>query len=58
MFTREKPIRFCYKNWIICSDDGYPFKLIPYQGKSDGKKDGLLGPKVVSKMILWVSRAP
>ena len=27
------------KNWVICSDDGYPFKLIPYQGKSDGKED-------------------
>ena len=39
MFIRGKPIRFGYKNWVICSDDGYPFKLIPYQGKSDGKED-------------------
>ena len=43
MFIRGKPISFDYKNWVICSDDDYPFKFIPYQCKSDGKKDGPLG---------------
>ena len=51
MFIRGKPIRFGHKNSVICSNDGYPFKLIPYQGKSNGKKDGPLGPKVVKELL-------
>lgn len=31
MFIREKPIRFGCKDWMLCSYDGYPFKLILYQ---------------------------
>ena len=57
MFIRGKPIRFGHKNSVICSDDGYPFKLIPYQGKSNGKKDGPLGPKVVKELLEVVADA-
>ena len=34
MFISGKPIRFGYKDWMLCSDDGYPFKGMPYHGKS------------------------
>ena len=47
MFIRGKPIRFGNKNWVICSSDGYPFKVIPYQGTLSGNKEGRLGPRVV-----------
>ena len=50
MFIRGKPIRFGYKNWLLCSDDGYPFKVIPYQGKAAGSKEPL-GPKVVNELL-------
>lgn len=49
MFIRGKPIRFGYKNWVLCSDDGFPFKVIPYQGKSGNKQP--LGPRVVKDLL-------
>ena len=49
IFIIGKQIRFGYKNLVICSDNGYPFKIIPYQSKLDGKKDGPLGLKVVKE---------
>ena len=52
MFIRGKPIRFGFKNWVLAGDDGYPFKVSPYQGKeytAEGKE--LLGPKVVKDLI-------
>ena len=51
MFIRRKPIRFGFKNWVLCSEDGYPFKIIPYQGKSSGAKDGPLGSRVVKELL-------
>ena len=30
---RMKSIRFGYKNFLICSDDGYPYFVDPYCGK-------------------------
>ena len=50
MFIRGIPIRFGYKNWVLCSDDGYPFKIMPYQGKSEKDKSPL-GPKVVKELL-------
>ena len=38
----KKPIRFGYKNWVVCSGDGYPYKVTPYQGKSESKHEVLL----------------
>ena len=57
MFIRGKPIRFGYKNWVICSNDGYPFKVIPYQGKLNGNKEGPLGPRVVKQLLEIVTDA-
>ena len=36
---RTKKIRFGYKNFVICSDDGYPYFIDPYCGAKygDGK---------------------
>ena len=65
-FFRAKPIRFGYKNCVFCSDDGYPFKVIPYQGKAErregrekgrpreGKaesREGPLGSTVVKNLL-------
>ena len=30
-----KAIGIGYKNWDLTSDDGYPYKIIPYQGKKN-----------------------
>ena len=51
MFIRGKPIRFGYKNWVICSDDGYPFKVILYQGKAVGNREVPLGTRVVKELL-------
>ena len=40
-----------YKNWVICSDDGYPYKVIPYQGKSESNREGPLGSRVVIELL-------
>ena len=36
---------------MVCSDDGYPYKVIPYQGKSESKHEGLLGSRVVKELL-------
>ena len=38
IFISGKPIRFGYKNWVLCSGDGYPCKVNLYQGKAKGMK--------------------
>ena len=50
MFIRGKPIRFGYKNWVLCSDDGYPFKVNSYQGKAE-RNEGPLGPSTVKNLL-------
>lgn len=32
MYMKGKPVKFGYKLWMLCSFDGYPFHIIPYQG--------------------------
>ena len=56
-FIQGKLIRFGYKNWVICSTDGYPFKVIPYQGKLSGNKEGTLGPRVLKQLLEIVTDA-
>ena len=46
-----KPIRFGYKNWVLTSDDGYPYKIIPYQGKAMATDHGPFGPCVVNSLL-------
>ena len=47
----DQSIRFGYKNWVLTSDDGYPYKIIPYQGKAMGTDRGPLGPPVVNSLL-------
>ena len=49
-FIRGKPIRFGYKNWVLCSDDGYPFEVNPYQRKAE-RNEGPLGPSIVKNLL-------
>lgn len=34
MYIRGKPIRFGFKNWCLCSSNGYLYQFIPYGGAS------------------------
>lgn len=34
MFIRNKPIRFGFKYWALCSDSGYLYAVAPYGGSS------------------------
>ena len=53
MFIRGRPIRFGYKNWILASSGGYPYKFETYTGACDTKnRSKLLGPQVVSALFL------
>jgi DNA excision repair protein ERCC-6 len=52
MFIRGKPIRFGYKVWSLCTDDGYPLKLVPYTGADPANTHkGPLGTRVVMNLI-------
>lgn len=49
-FIRGKPIRFGYKNWVICSSSGYMYGFQIYTGKTSDKNKlfGLGGDVVLS----------
>ena len=51
MFIRGKPIRFGYKIWCLCGNDGYPYHLQIYKGKEDRQKDRPLGTRVILDML-------
>ncbi|OAF63895.1 hypothetical protein A3Q56_08401 [Intoshia linei] len=34
MFIKSKPIRYGYKIWCLCGNDGYPYNLSINQGKN------------------------
>lgn len=46
-FIRGKPIRFGYKNWMLCSSDGYCYAFDTYCGKSSISENLPLGSRVV-----------
>ena len=50
MFIRGKPIRFGYKIWCMCGENGYPYHLSIYTGKSDNSV-APLGTRVVQGMF-------
>ena len=56
MFIKGKPIRYGYKLWILAGEDGYPYCLIIYQGKSEGKSTVPLGTKVMNMLLEPVIR--
>lgn len=51
MFIRGKPIRFGYKTWCLCGNDGYPYFMVLYQGKETNNSDEPLGTRVVMTML-------
>ena len=52
MFIRGKPIRFGYKNLVLASSDGYPYKFETHTGAYDTKHSSKpLGPQVVSALL-------
>ena len=48
MFIKGKPIRFGYKIWCICGNDGFPYHMKIYQGKEDNRESLPLGTRVVN----------
>ena len=54
-FLRGKPIRFGYKNWMLCSSDGYCFSMQPYSGSNkfsdESRKKFPLGSMVVLDLL-------
>lgn len=50
MYMRGKPVKFGNKLWMICTFDGYPLKIIPYQGRSEAK-DVPLSHRVVISLL-------
>ena len=52
MFIRGKPIRFGYKNWVLASSYGCPYKFETYTGASKSKDSSKpLGPQVVCSLL-------
>ena len=52
MFICGKHIRFGYKNWVLASSDGYPYKFEAYTGECDTKDSSKpLGLQVVSALL-------
>ena len=55
MFIRGEPIRFGNKNWVLASNDGYPYEFEPYTGACNTKNSSKpLGPQVVFALLLIV----
>lgn len=50
-FIRGKPIRFGYKNWMLCSADGYCYAFETYCGKALVPQEGPLGTRVVLSLL-------
>ena len=40
---------------MISSDDGYPYKFIPYQGKCESNHEGPLNSRVVRELLDIIS---
>jgi len=53
IFIRGKPIRFGYKIWGLCGNDGYPYHLKIYQGKEPTAtaQQETLGKIVINTMV-------
>ena len=51
MYIKGKPIRFGYKLWMLAGADGYPYKLIIYQGKESQQTTEPLGTRVVKSLL-------
>ena len=48
---QAKQLDLAKKNWVLCSDDSYPFNVAPYQGKAVGEGNSPIGPKVMTSLL-------
>ena len=56
MYIKGKPIRFGYKIWSLCGEDGYPYKMNIYTGKNSSQRsDEPLGQRVVLNLLELVT---
>ena len=56
MYIKSKPIRFGYKIWSLCGEDGYPYKMNMYTGKNSSQRsDEPLGQRVVLNLLELVT---
>ena len=58
MYLRGKPIRFGFKLWVLASDNGYPYNVDVYCGKSvnpEDQSENGLGHRVVTSILGCVS---
>ena len=53
-YMRNKPVKFGYKVWMLCSARGYPYNFELYCGKDDKRKTPL-GTHVVNTMLEPIS---
>ena len=53
MYIKGKPIRFGYKIWSLCGEDGYPHKMNIYTGRKifSQRSDQPLGQRVVLNLL-------
>lgn len=51
MFMRNKPIRFGFKIWCLCSSEGYLYNFYPYGGAGGYDKQIGLGAQVVLRLL-------
>ena len=51
MFIRGKPIRFGYKNWVLASSDGYPYKFETYRYPGSKRRRTAIGIKAAAATI-------
>ena len=51
MYIKGKPIRFGYKIWCLCGNDGFPYHLQIYTGKGEERPTQPLGSRVVNTMV-------
>ncbi|KRX30512.1 PiggyBac transposable element-derived protein 2, partial [Trichinella murrelli] len=51
MFLKGKPIRFGYKVWMLCGNDGYPYHKTIYQGKEIHALKVPLSTRVIRSMV-------
>ena len=56
MYIKGKPIRFGYKIWSLCGEDGYPYKMNIYTGNNSSQRsDEPLGQRVVLNLLELVT---
>ena len=53
-FITNKPVRFGYKIWMMCSSNGYPYNFEIYCGKYPNRTTPL-GSHVVSTMLQQIT---